>query len=322
MNLAQTFTPARAIAQHCKELTQRGPRPEERAQHLTAWRRDVAREVAQDMADLLSGTKLDASLSEPEMMTGEAVFERIGAVAANSLLRCGGADTPILLSFEIETAIALTDRSFGGSGELVPEVVTSLPRSACLLIEQASRIVALAIARVSAGGGATGEAAGDVIVRSESATRLKPFGPKSDCVLLTLDFGAADGTRWSAKVAMPADHLDTLLPGMETGAASARGAQPQSEAARAAFGSIPLPLEAVLAEFELSLGRLECLSPGDQIPLAIGREIPLRIGEQVVARGSLGTLEDCMALRLNSISAGAFASTGFNPPYSSQGATL
>jgi len=322
MNLAQTFTPARAIAQHCTELTQRGPRPEERAQHLTAWRRDVAREVALDMADLLSGAKLDATLAEPEMMTGEAVFERIGAIAANSLLRCGGADTTMLLSFEIETAIALTDRSFGGSGEPLPDAITSLPRSAGLLIEQASRLIAQAITRVSAGGRADGEAAGDVIVRSESATRLKPFGPETDCVLLILDFGAADGMRWSAKVAMPADHLDALLPGMETGAVLAGSATLQSDTSRAVFGSIPLPLEAVLAEFELSLGRLECLSPGDQIPLAIGREIPLRIGEQVVARGSLGTLEDCMALRLNSISPAALASDAFSPPFSPQGAMV
>lgn len=310
MNLDQTFIPARVVAQHCLELTERGIRPEERSEYLAAWRRDVAREVAQEMADLLSGTKLDAKLSEPETLRGEKVFERIGAVAANSLLRCGSGEQTVLLSFEVETAIALTDRSFGGTGEAVLEPVATLPRSAALMIEQSSRVIAQAIARVSAGGGAVGEIEGDVIIRSESATRLKPFAPSSECVLFQLELAASDGTSWSAKIAMPAERLDSLLPGLGSPQSTDPEEADEADPDRAVFGAVPLGLEAVLAEFELSLSQLDRLAPGDQIPIAIARQIPLRIGSQMVASGSLGTMEDRMALKLTSVPSPATITEG------------
>lgn len=301
MNLAQLFTPARPLAQHCRELTERGPRPEERAEYLAAWRRDVAREVAQDMTDLLSGTKLDAHISEPENLRGEAVFDRIGPVAANCLLRCGGDDQTVLLSFPVATAVALTDRSFGGTGEPVSEPATTLPRSVALLVEQAARTIAQAIVRVSSVGASVGEPQGDVIVRSESASRLKPFTPLSECVWFALNLSAPGGITWSARIAMPAERLDTLLPGLGSTDAGVAQDDAQADRDREAFGAVPLTLEAVLAEFELSLSQLDKLSPGDRIPLALVRDVPLRLGSQLVARGHLGTLEDRMALKLTSV---------------------
>ncbi|NQX93512.1 MAG: FliM/FliN family flagellar motor switch protein [Erythrobacter sp.] len=301
MNLAQKFYPARALAQHCAELTERGPRPEERAESLASWRRDVAREVAQDMTELLSGAKLEARLSEVEHVRGAAVFQQLSGAAANSLLRCGADDQTALLSFPIATAIALTDRSFGGSGEVDDQSASTLPRSAALLIEQAARSVASAIARVSAG-----EVAGDVIIRSENAARLKPFTPSAQCALFTLEVNADDGASWSGTLAMTLDGLDSLLPGLgsqfpanddEVEDSLADFTRPDG----AVFGAVPLSLEAVLAEFELSLGQLNRLAPGDEIPIAIAREIPLRMGTQLVANGSLGTKEDRMALKLTSV---------------------
>ncbi|MEO1729525.1 MAG: FliM/FliN family flagellar motor switch protein [Pseudomonadota bacterium] len=300
MNLAQTFTPARPLAQHCSELTERGPRPEQRAEYLAGWRRDVAREVAQDLADLLSGTKLEAKLSEAEMMRGSAVFEKIGAVAANSLLRCGSGDQTVLLSFSVDTAIALTDRSFGGSGEIAPDGATSLPRSAALLIEQASRTIARSIARVSAGGGAIGEVEGDVIIRSESASRLKPFAPSNSCALFTLTLTTPEAISWEAIIAMHSERLDSLLPGLGSPVTAGEGGD-DNGALEAIMGDIPLPMKAVLAEIDLSLGQLNRLAPGDQIPLAVTRDIPLRIGARAIASGSLGTKEDRMALKLTGV---------------------
>lgn len=301
MNLSQNFQAARPLAKHCSELTERGPRPEQRAEYLAGWRRDVAREVAGDMADLLSGTKLEAQLSEADMMRGEAVFDKIGPVAANSLIRCGASDQTVLLSFTIQTAIALTDRSFGGTGEIDKEAVATLPRSAALLVEQAARTIARAIARVSAGGGAMGEVEGDVIIRSENATRLKPFTPSSSCALFTLTMTAPEAVEWEAIIAMPAERLDSLLPGLGAASAPRDGGNSNGDAS-AMMGGIPLPLEAVLAEFELSLGQLNRLAPGDQIPLAVARDIPLRIGSRPIASGSLGTMEDRMALKITSVS--------------------
>ncbi|MEM6858472.1 MAG: FliM/FliN family flagellar motor switch protein [Pseudomonadota bacterium] len=313
MNLAQTFAPARALAQHCPELTERGPRPEERAEQLAAWRRDVAREVALDVAQLLSGTKLDAQLGEPQAMRGDAMFDRIGAVAANCLLRCGLEGQTVLLSFSVETAIALTDRSFGGTGEPIAEPAQGLPRSAGLLMEQAGRMIAQAIARVSTAGGAADEVQGDVIIRSESASRLKPFSPLAECMVIELTLRASDGIRWTGMIAMSAECLGSLLPGVGSGAHGKDRADAKTDPQETALIAIPLSLQAVLAEFDLSLSQLDRLAPGDRIPLAIARDIPLRAGQQLVASGSLGTTEDRMALRLTRIAGGAAFAVATEP---------
>ncbi|MEO0871247.1 MAG: FliM/FliN family flagellar motor switch protein [Pseudomonadota bacterium] len=322
MNLAQTFAPARAIAQHCAELTERGPRPEERAEYLAAWRRDVAREVGLDMAQLLSGTKLEAQLGEPETMRGQAVFDRIGAMAANSLLRCGLEGQIVLLSIPVATAIALTDRSFGGTGEPDTEPAQSLPRSAGLLVEQAARTIAQAIARVSTASGAADDVEGDVIIRSESASRLKPFTPVSECMVLELTLSASDGVSWSGMLAMPSECLESLLPGLGSGARGTDSEDTETDPADTALSVIPLSLQAVLAEFDLSLSELDRLAPGDRIPLAVARDIPLRLGSKLVASGSLGTLEERMALRLMRMAGGAAFAAATEPAATQPASTL
>ncbi|MEM1053759.1 MAG: FliM/FliN family flagellar motor C-terminal domain-containing protein, partial [Pseudomonadota bacterium] len=67
------------------------------------------------------------------------------------------------------------------------------------------------------------------------------------------------------------------------------------------YAGVPLQLEAVLTEFEMPLGKLEKLAPGDEIALKIPRELPLRIGEDVFAHGVPGMLENHMALRLTRV---------------------
>lgn len=301
MNMAQTFTPARAVAQHCAELTERGPRPEERAETIASWRRDIGRALAQEFAGLLSGGHINVSISEPEWQSGEEVFHCIGPIAANSLLRCGLGSQTLLLSFDYATAIALTDRSFGGDGAHSGEPVESLPRSAALLIDQASTLVAQAIASASQNG-ENAVPKGDVIVRSESATRLKPFGADTPCALFTLVFAEGERAPWTGLLAISTEHLDGLLPGLGNGGAKPNSGR-SSRNGEQAFGAIPMPLKAVLAEFDLSLNQLEKLSPGDEIPISVPRDIPLRLGSRVIAHGNAGTQEDRMALSLTRTSA-------------------
>lgn len=320
-DMAEAFADARLYAQHSHTLIKSGPRPEERAENLTTWRRDIGRELAQDLSELLSGARLTVTLSDPETVPGSEVFSRIGTIAANSLLRCGQDDLTLLLSFDFATAIALTDRSFGGEGKpSEDENQEQLPRSAAMLTDTAAKMIAQAIARVSFGanhGNADGterSLKADVIVRSESATRLKPFDQDTWCSVLMLEIcedGAPGGPiSWKAMIAVPAYRLEMLLPSNDTGAStgsassSASGTdnstpgKPAKTRDAEPFEGIPLELEAVLAEFEMSLAKLEQMAPGDHIPIAMPREVPLRMGDDVLAHGSLGTLDDRMALKV------------------------
>lgn len=313
MRMAHEFAPVRAAAQHCAELTAhgqaRGPRPEERAAMVAAWRRDLARTLADDLSPLLSGDRLDVTISEPEPLTGADALRRIGPVAANSLLRCGTSGETALLSFDFATALALTDRSFGGDGNMagqkagqradgVPEV---LPRSAALMVDEAAAMIAQAITCVSYGdspppSGTTGE--GEVIIRSESAARLKPFDLDAPCLIITLAIANQQGCQWRAILAVAAERMDRLLPGAGTTRRTRAAMRTPASGMAAPFATVPLPLHVVLAEFDLSLTRLQALAPGDQIPLAMGRQVPLMVGQKLIAHGSIGTAEDRMAIRL------------------------
>ena len=295
MNLAQTFEPARPLAQHCVELTERGPRPEERDEAIAMWRRDIGNALSQELAALFSGGKIAASLSEPEWLDGKQVFDRIGPVASNALLRCGDAEQTALLSFDLATAIALTDLSFGGDGAAPETVPETLPRSASLLVDQLAATIAGSVAEASGQDAEQGE----VIIRSESASRLKPFGPEARCVLFMLEFKLDGQAGWQGLFAFGADGLDRLLPGTGSGGAAAlRDHRSRGDGLAAPFSTIPLPLRAVLAEVTLSLVQLERLKPGDHIPIAVPRDVPLRIGAKTFAHGTVGTNQDQMALQL------------------------
>lgn len=301
MKMSQDFEAARPLAQHCAELTERGPRPEEQAEVLTAWRRDVGKALSERLGGLLGGGKLVVAVSEPEWLIGKQIFERIGPIAANSLLRCGGTEQTLLLSIDLATTVALTDRSFGGTGKMPETPPGQLTRSAGLLIDQIAANFARSIVTASI---EQADAECDVIMHRESVTRLKPFGAAKQCAAFSVEFGEADGPSWKALIAVTKEVLDSLLPasGMPSGVPGGNAGNGGDGAA--AFGAIPMPIEAVLAQFELSLGKLERLAPGDCIPIAVPREVPLQIGSQTLGRGNVGTFEDRMAIRLTQLSPG------------------
>ncbi|MEL7445359.1 MAG: FliM/FliN family flagellar motor switch protein [Pseudomonadota bacterium] len=297
MNIHHSFKPDRMIAQHCSELTERGPRPEERGELLAAWRRDIARELAESLAPLFMGERLSVSWEQSEAKPGLAVFEQIDSSSTNCLLRCGAAGERALLSVGLPTAIALTDRSFGGSGDIPPsETTQELPRSAAILLDRLANVIAQAIANASDGGGG-----GDMIARSESAARLKPFDSKAVCEVAALSFGSRDAGPWEVTLAIDQKGQDALLPGLgQTVSKSCTSAKPRKPD-QAPFRSIPMPLNAILTELDLPLSKLETLAPGDEIPFGLAREVPVRIGSHLVARGTVGTLADRLAIQLTQI---------------------
>lgn len=298
MRMAHDFAAAQVAAQHCPELLLRGPRPEEREAQIGAWRRDLARHLAESIGSLLSGDRLRAEVGAPEWLQGDEVFARIGPVAANSLLRCGRISGSVLLSLDHATALALAERSFGGDGHVGEPSLDPLPRSAVLMSDQIAGRIAAALAAAQLGDEtdrAEADGQAEVILRSENAARLRPFDPATGCALLTIRLANQDGRVWLARLSASEEALDALLP--EAGASAA--ADPASPANReASFGAIPLGVRAVLAEIDLTLGQLSRLAPGDVIPLAVPRAVPLQIGDALLCHGSIGTLDDRMALRV------------------------
>jgi len=321
MRMAQDFAAARPAAQHCAELlghaSARAARPEERAALVAAWRRDLARLLAEELSALLAGDRLSVAVGAPEPISGAEVLARIGPVAANCLLRCGAGGERVLLSCDLVTAVALTERSFGGAGRPASGAPEALPRSAALLVEEAAAIIAGVLARTSLGDTPPPEAAaaatGAVMVRSESAARLRPFDPHGACFGVSLTITNQEGCTWPLLLACDAAAFARLLPGSRSLARPAARRR-QAAALGEPFASIPLSLSVVLAELDLPLARLEALAPGDCLPLALGRQVPLRLGEMVLGHGEVGTSAERMAINLTRM-----ATPGAPPPPAASG---
>lgn len=307
MRMAHDFGAVRLAAQHCVELVARGPRPEEREALIGAWRRELAQGLGESLGAMLAGDRLNAEVSAPEWLMGSEVLTRIGPVAANCLLRCGPAgngSAEVLLSLDHATALALAEKSFGGEGRVGEANLDPLPRSALLLCDEVAALVAAALAQARCGGDAVGAGdaagvAGEVIIRSENAARLRAIDPARQAVLFTLRLADARGRDWRMMLALAAARLDDLLPAPGTDQPSGLPVERRDPAAQ--FGAIPLSLCAVLAEFDLTLGQLDRLAPGDTFPIPMPRHVPLRVGEALVAHGSIGTLDERLALCLTQV---------------------
>jgi len=309
MRMAHDFGTARLAAQHCAELVARRSRPEEREALIGAWRRELAQGLGESLGALLAGDRLTCAVSGPEWLMGSEVLTRIGPVAANCLLRCGparnagagagavaGTGTEVLLSLDHATVLALAERSFGGEGRVGEPMLDPLPRSAQLLCDEVAALVASALAKARLGDAA---GAGEVIIRSENAARLRALDPARQATLFTIRLADARGCDWQMMVALAAARLDDLLPAQ--GTARAAGEARAAGNPAAPFGAIPLALRAVLAEFDLTLGQLDRLAPGDTFPIPMPRHVPLRAGEALVALGSIGTLDERLALCLTQV---------------------
>jgi flagellar motor switch protein FliM len=64
------------------------------------------------------------------------------------------------------------------------------------------------------------------------------------------------------------------------------------------FADITLTLEAVLSEMRVPLSSIAALAPGQTLPIPVARAVPLRVGGTIVARGTVGELDDRVALQI------------------------
>lgn len=301
MKMQDTFVAERVLAQHCAELTERGPSASQREEALAVWRRMAVRAIEDQLAGLFLGERLGVRLGEVEKMAGAAVFERIGPVAANCQLQCGSSQAKALFSAGYASVVALTDRSFGGTGEGSDEQPERLSRSSVILVDSLARIVAGGLAASCEDEGV--ELVGEVIVRSESASRVSPFSAGEKCVVFEMTLEAPGQGGWPVLLALTQSQFDKLLFADGVAVIDQRldttgPADPRSRP----FSQIPLVIEADLARFQLPLSKLEAIRPGEEIALAIPRHVPLRIGKHAFARGTIGALKEQFAIKLTSLS--------------------
>ncbi len=295
MNTDHTFVAERPAAQHCTELLQRGPQPVDPLPALARLSERSARLIAPLLAQLLGGEAPTVTALAPTDLSEAELIERLGPLAANSLLATGVPGVTLLAAVDGAAMLRLVDRAFGGKGETDGPLPKEFPLSAQLLIQRLESVITQSL----------GEALGHSEVRSlrrgASLAELAPFPAGAKLIGFQLEVMEGAKTPWHLTFALPLVSLGKLL-GAEGGGAQAAPASPRAaNPAAAPFADVPIAVTATLVDMQISLAVIAALEPGSVLPVAVARAVPLAIGTQTIARGTIGAQDDRVAVRLTQL---------------------
>lgn len=295
MTIAFTHGAERVKPRHCKELLGSGPSIGELVPVLSLVGERLARALAAGLARLSGGEAPVVSVGMPMDATLASIQSELDGLASHSLLAIGPEARPMLATFEAAPVFRLVDRAFGGRGEVPHPLPDTFPLSAELLITRIEATVAEALS--AAFGGGTKHAVRQ-LRRETSLRQLAPFDKHEDLLQLSLEVEEAGCDPWSLSLAFPQATLAALItvprhPRKERAGISAHG--PSAEP----FASMPMPVKAVLVDMTIGFSRLSSLKPGDILPVAVARSVPLKAGEQTIATGTVGELDDRVAVQIS-----------------------
>ena len=295
MKPERSFVAERALAQHCPELLRAEPSPGEALAMLEQSSQALAKVLGTLLAPLLGGEVAQVRAEASQKGGVDALTMHVAPLAANSLLAVGTQAAPVLVSIEAEAVLRLVDRAFGGKGELRGGLPDSFPLSAELMIV---RLETLAITALASAFGLTWPGAISPLRRDGSLAALAPFAAGTELAIQHFTISEAGGSDWTMTVATP---LATLAALCDLAAQPApRSAEPLSPAnpAEEPFGAMPLTLKAVLVDMAMPVSALSQLIPGQVLPVTIARNVPLRIGGTTIAHGTIGALDERVAVQI------------------------
>ncbi len=265
------------------------PEPETRFAEIAA---DLAGAFCSRLSGLLGGARLRATCTPADPLTVADLRAKVGSPAAHSLLHFPAAAANVLVSLPVQDLLALTDRVFGGSGEVADPLPEELPLTADLVAGQLEDMLAQSFASAL-----VSFAQPEIAARASDLARLEPFAAVAECRTFTLAVSETDGRSWAIRLTLCAQGFATLFAARP----KPTTVRPVRDPAAAPFADVPLALEALVAEFTLPLARLSGLKCGDTIPLTLSREVPLRISETTIAYGSVGAADERAAVQLTRV---------------------
>jgi flagellar motor switch protein FliM len=230
----------------------------------------------------------DVRVAGVERRSAADLAGELARLGANALLVAG--KQRLLVSIDGAALLAQLDRAFGGTGEIGSKLPAALPLSADLLAQRVEQAMAELLTQL-----VDLPQPFETIERDGAYATLAPFRKADALAVLALEVVERGGKPLKLVLAVKAEALAALLPPTEARKrAPERKAGPLDEP----FGEIALTLEAVLTEMRIPLSRIAALEPGQTIAIPVARAVPLRIGGRVVARGTVGELEDRVAVQI------------------------
>ncbi|WP_159977380.1 MULTISPECIES: FliM/FliN family flagellar motor switch protein [unclassified Novosphingobium] len=280
-------------ARHCAELLGSGPSIAEMVRPLAKLGETLARTLPDGLARLAGGEAPVVRIGIPAESTLAAMEEENAGLAAHSLMGLGPRRLPLLATFEAAPVLRLLDRAFGGRGDVPKPLPSAFPLSAQLLLGRIEEAIAAAL---SAGLGGDPTHRVTALRRDTSLSELAPFAPAEPLLRIVLEIEEPAAQPWSLALALPLSTLAAALvvPRRQRRPAPRVRPGPDGEP----FASMPIEVTAVLVDMTLPFSRLSALRPGDVLPVTVARSVPLRVDGRTIAAGTVGEVEDRVAVQL------------------------
>lgn len=298
MKPERSLVAERPLAQHCAELVRSGPGPAELLPALARAGERMARGLRGALAGLLGGEPPMVECDPPEDMAPTDLQATVPGLAAWSLYGLGGGSGRLLSAVDAEAVLRLVDRAFGGPGEAPHPLPRELPLSAELMVQRVEAVLAAQFAEAA---GLSRTDAVTALRRDSDFAQVQPFGPETRLAVLTLSIAEGGRAPWRMRLALPFPILADLFTGTDRPAGRPRRARPADPLA-APYADLPLPVSAVLVDVALPLSVLSTLEVGQILAVPIARSIPLRVAGRTVAHGSIGAVDDRVAVQLTQLS--------------------
>lgn len=300
MKPEREFVAERVVANHCAQLLRPGPSQGELVTALTRAAERLAREMAAALAGLLGGEEPLVECSRPERTaySDYATMQVMGHrnLGAYTLFGAGQANDRILGMVAGEVVLRLVDRAFGGAGVAPQQLPRELPLSAQLMVQRLEGLIAGCLA--AALGAETTDAIRP-LRREGNIDHLAPFGNDEPIVALVFSVTEPGRPAWAIEMAFPYDTLATLFANGQRPPAS--GDHAPADPREAPFADVPLPLSAVLVDIRLPLAAISALEVGQILPVPVARAVPLCVGGQAIGRGTVGAVDDRLAVQLSQV---------------------
>lgn len=290
MTRPATSSPRRP-ASHCAALLSQREPSADLGPEFERFGARLCRALHASVAELADDAGVRIALQDTQNLQGSQFAGHCAPLAAISRHRFGVAGHVLALAVDGRAILEQLDRTFGGSGDIGKDLPAALPHTARLLSRRFEKRVIAAVA---------GELAGLEFCTEDDASSTDtatPFAPEAELTALTLAVTGSDGREWRLVLALETAALASLLPKR----ASARRA-PVSRRKRgideAPFCDLPLAASARLVDMAIPLHRVAAIEVGAVLPIMVARNVPLQIGEAVVARGTVGEVDDQVALQI------------------------
>lgn len=316
MKAEQVFEPAGRAALHCAELLAPRINDDAHLAALAAW----AGKVAEGLATGLSrrfGARCGGKVVGTALETGAVLRAMLPAGAAPVVLKREGAhpghEAPALLAAVLPSGLnAALEQLFGGGAVRLPAARASAagkaardaratfePEAAANTASLGTAAVVLRHRLVALLAEVLGTSAPGAQVpwqTDETADPADFLSPETRFAAATIALTGLGPEPVSLHLCLPPDAA-LNIGGTKSARRSAPG-RPDPDGQAAPWGSITVPVQAVLAQAAVPLAQIATLRPGELLSLPLNRRVPLLAGEKVLAHGVPGEQDGRIAVRI------------------------